>query len=115
METKPTHEQAQLHLQVYEMRREPRLRQAREWIHRAGGQPIGERLYFGYYYDVPAITEIITKAQRMLAFKPTDFAAGLKTTYRSYLQKRKYPRPDFTFEDELIHRFSALAKSIRTA
>jgi hypothetical protein len=31
METKPTHEQAQLHLQVYEMRREPRLRQAREW------------------------------------------------------------------------------------
>lgn len=87
----------------------------REWIHRAGGQPIGERLYFGYYYDVPAITEIITKAQRMLAFKPTDFAAGLKTTYRSYLQKRNYPKPDFTFEDELIHRFSALAKSIRTA
>jgi hypothetical protein len=32
METKPTHEQAQLHLQVYEMRREARLRQAREWF-----------------------------------------------------------------------------------
>ena len=31
METKPTHEQAQLHLQVYEMRREARLRQARDW------------------------------------------------------------------------------------
>ena len=30
--TKPTHEQAQLHLQVYEMRREPRLRQARDWF-----------------------------------------------------------------------------------
>ncbi len=30
-ETKPTHEQAQLHLQVYEMRREARLRQARDW------------------------------------------------------------------------------------
>ncbi|HYX67533.1 MAG TPA: hypothetical protein VE825_00250 [Terriglobales bacterium] len=29
---KPTHEQAQLHLQVYEMRREPRLRQARDWF-----------------------------------------------------------------------------------
>ena len=28
---KPTHEQAQLHLQVYDMRREPRLRQARDW------------------------------------------------------------------------------------
>jgi hypothetical protein len=31
METKPTHEQAQLHLQIYEMRREARLRQARDW------------------------------------------------------------------------------------
>jgi len=30
-ETKPTHDQAQLHLQVYEMRREARLRQARDW------------------------------------------------------------------------------------
>ncbi len=32
METKPTHEQAQLHLQIYEMRREARIRQAREWF-----------------------------------------------------------------------------------
>ena len=31
MEVKPTHEQAQLHLQVYEMRREAKLRQARDW------------------------------------------------------------------------------------
>lgn len=29
---KPTHEQAQLHLQVYEMRREARLREGREWF-----------------------------------------------------------------------------------
>lgn len=34
MASKPTHEQAQLHLQVYEMRREPRLRQARDWFFR---------------------------------------------------------------------------------
>src|SRR5574342_1385055 len=32
MDTKPTHEQAQLQLQVYDMRREPRLRQARDWF-----------------------------------------------------------------------------------
>lgn len=32
MESKPTHEQAQLHLQVYEMRRETKLRQARDWF-----------------------------------------------------------------------------------
>ena len=32
METKPTFEQAQLHLQVYEQRREERLRKARDWF-----------------------------------------------------------------------------------
>jgi len=32
MEAKPTYEQAQLHLQIYEMRREARLRQARDWF-----------------------------------------------------------------------------------
>jgi hypothetical protein len=32
METKPTHEQAQLHLKLYDMRRETRLREAREWF-----------------------------------------------------------------------------------
>ncbi len=32
MATNPTHEQAQLHLQVYDLRREARLRQARDWF-----------------------------------------------------------------------------------
>src|SRR5271154_2972287 len=32
METKPTHEQAQLQLQVFEQRRDARLRQARDWF-----------------------------------------------------------------------------------
>ncbi|HXX28299.1 MAG TPA: hypothetical protein VEI99_07525 [Terriglobales bacterium] len=32
MDTKPTHEQAQLQLEVYDLRREARLRQAREWF-----------------------------------------------------------------------------------
>ena len=31
-ETKPTHEQAQLQLQLYEQRRETRLREARDWF-----------------------------------------------------------------------------------
>jgi hypothetical protein len=34
MDTKPNHEQAQLHLQIYDMRREARLRQARDWFFR---------------------------------------------------------------------------------
>ena len=32
MDSKPTHEQAKLHLQVYDLRREARLRQARDWF-----------------------------------------------------------------------------------
>jgi hypothetical protein len=32
MEGKPTHEQAELQLKLYDLRREPRLRQAREWF-----------------------------------------------------------------------------------
>jgi len=32
MASEPTHEQAQLHLQIYEERRDPRLRQARDWF-----------------------------------------------------------------------------------
>jgi nucleoside-diphosphate-sugar epimerase len=87
----------------------------RERIHRAGGQVTGEKLYFGSYYDVPAITQIITKAQRMLGFKPTEFAAGLKVTYRAYLKKRGFPRPDFTFEDELLNRFSPEFNTSRSA
>ena len=87
----------------------------RERIHRAGGQIVGERLYFGSYFDVPAITQIITKAQRMLAFKPAEFAAGLKVTYRAYLKKRGFPRPDFSFEDELLRRFSPRLDASRSA
>ena len=32
MATKPTNEQARLHLQVYDLRRESRLRRARDWL-----------------------------------------------------------------------------------
>src|SRR6266705_5905546 len=32
MEVRPTHEQAQLHLQIYDLRREARLRKARDWF-----------------------------------------------------------------------------------
>ncbi len=88
----------------------------RELIHRAGGQVMGsERLYFGQHYDLPAITEIITKAQRMLAFKPTDFSAGLKETFRIYLKDRIFPAPDFSFEDALLNKFSHTGKSVRSA
>jgi nucleoside-diphosphate-sugar epimerase len=87
----------------------------RELIVRAGGEVIGTKLYFGSYFDVPAITQIITKAQRMLTFKPTDFETGLKVTYRDYLKRHAFPRPDFTFEDQLINRFSRPIHTPRSA
>lgn len=74
----------------------------RERILRAGGHPMGPKLYFGMYFDMPAITMVINKAQRILKFKPIDFAVGLKETYRWYLRAKPYPEPDFTFEDSLI-------------
>ena len=77
----------------------------RERIHQAGGQVVGHRLYFGYQYDLPAITQVITKAQRMLSFKPTEFGVGLKNEYRVYLKHRGFPPPDFSFQDKLLTRF----------
>lgn len=88
----------------------------RGMIHREGGQPIGEKLYFGYYYDLPAITLVVTKAQRMLAFKPTDFAAGLKTTFAAYLKRRgPFAKPDYSFEDRLLNDYGSQLSESQTA
>ena len=92
-ETKPTHEQAQLLLQVYDQRRETRLREARDWFFKnyfvnsmedsmriaapgtettelalVGGRPVqGEVLFSGpFVMDTP---ERLAQAKR-------DFAAG---------------------------------------
>jgi nucleoside-diphosphate-sugar epimerase len=74
----------------------------RDRILRAGGHPMGPKLYFGMYYDVPAITIVVNKAQRVLKFKPVDFMLGLKETYRWYLRNNGFPKPDYAFEDELL-------------
>lgn len=50
----------------------------REYILRAGGHPMGPKFYFGMYFDVPPITLVTAKAQRVLKLKPTEFLAGLK-------------------------------------
>jgi nucleoside-diphosphate-sugar epimerase len=74
----------------------------REYILRAGGHPMGPKLYFGFYYDMPPITQVTAKAQRVLKFKPTDFETGLKETYRSYLRGNSFPKPEYAFEDALL-------------
>jgi hypothetical protein len=54
---------------------------------------VGPKLYFGNYVDVPPITQVTAKAQRVLKFKPTDFATGLKETYKSASPPQSFPNP----------------------
>jgi nucleoside-diphosphate-sugar epimerase len=68
----------------------------------AGGHPMGPKLYYGMYYDLPPITQVVTKAQRMLDFHPTDFHAGLKETYRWYLKHHEKNTHNYAFEDALL-------------
>lgn len=74
----------------------------RERIYQLGGHPMGPNLYFGFYFDVPPITMIVTKAQRVIGFKPTPLAQGLKETYRWYLRHNQKRAIDYTFEDKLL-------------
>jgi nucleoside-diphosphate-sugar epimerase len=75
----------------------------RDRIHRAGGHPLGPQLYFGSQFDLPPITMVIAKAQRVLGFKPTPFKDGLKETYRWYLKHHTRPQAmDYEFENKLL-------------
>jgi nucleoside-diphosphate-sugar epimerase len=82
------------------------VRVPRERIAEAGGDPMGQPAYFGVYYDVPPITEVVVKAKRILGFQPTSFEAGLKETYRWYLRNVKKTKIDYSFEDRLIEMAS---------
>jgi hypothetical protein len=59
---------------------------------------------------MPAITVVVNKAQRILKFKPVEFNAGLKETYRWYV-RHKFPKPDYSFEDAIIASAPASAYS----
>jgi len=71
-------------------------------ILRAGGHPMKQPLYFGMYFDLPPITMVTAKAQRVLKFKSTPFADGLKQTFRWYMKYHKSSKQDYTFEDALL-------------
>ena len=81
----------------------------REYLLRAGGHPMGPKMYFGVYMDMPPITEVTAKAQRVLKFKPTEFASGLAETYKWYLRHNEADQQDYSFEDMLLKRAPVLA------
>jgi nucleoside-diphosphate-sugar epimerase len=89
------------------------VRVPRERILHMGGHPMGPKLYFGMYYDLPPITQVITKAQRILHFKPTDFLEGLKETYRWYLRHHRRPNLDYSFEDAVLATDRASIPALR--
>ena len=76
----------------------------REDILAAGGEVIGENLYFGIYYDMPSITEDVSKVERVLGLTPTEFETGLADTYAWYLANHERPEIDYSFEDSLLAR-----------
>ncbi len=78
------------------------VRAPRERIYELGGRPMGPQLYFGFYFDLPPITQIVTKAQRVLAFRPVDFVSGLKETYKWYLRHHTRRAVDYSFEDRVL-------------
>ena len=94
---------------VVASKRAETVRVPRERILRAGGHPMGPRLYFGLYLDLPPITQVVSKAQRVLGFRPTEFSEGLKETYRWYLRHHNHKPADYSFEDRLLAMASAAA------
>ncbi|MGH9675385.1 MAG: NAD-dependent epimerase/dehydratase family protein [Bryobacteraceae bacterium] len=83
------------------------VRVPRERIAAASGNTLGSKLYFGTSYDLPPITLVIAKAQRVLGLRATDFVQGLRESYRWYLRHHKRPRLDYAFEDALLSRAQA--------
>jgi len=77
------------------------VRVPRERIAAAGGNPMGDPMYFGEYLDVPPITENVSKLQRVLGVRLTAFPTGLAETYRWYMRQPRR-KPDFSFDDRLL-------------
>jgi nucleoside-diphosphate-sugar epimerase len=79
------------------------VRVPRALIARNGGNAMAEPMYFGQYYDVPPITEAISRVKRVLNLTLTPFATGLKQTHRWYRRHQpKVRRLNFKFEEKLI-------------
>ena len=73
-------------------------------IEAAGGNPMGDPMYFGVYFDLPPITEVMGKAERILGLVPTPFDEGLRETYEWYMEHGTRRELDCTFEDALMSR-----------
>lgn len=72
----------------------------------AGGQLIGDSLYFGEFLDPPPITSVIEKAPRLLGISPTPLPDALRQGFAWYEAQPRRP-VSYAFEDGLIARVPA--------
>jgi len=68
----------------------------------AGGGPMGSKLYFGDYYDLPSITMLTGNMNHRLGIQATPFEEGLRLTYDWWAANNPFPKPDYSFEDSLL-------------
>jgi hypothetical protein len=73
----------------------------RDAIEAAGGQIIGQNLYFGEVPDLPLLTSVMDRAARMLGVVPTPLLDALRQGYAWYLAQPRRP-VDYAFEDRLL-------------
>jgi 2'-hydroxyisoflavone reductase len=75
----------------------------RNLIEKMGGNAYGPPMYFGVYLDIPPITVRNERVQSELGFELRSLEDGMRETYEWYLQQKR-PKPDYTWEDNLIAR-----------
>jgi hypothetical protein len=76
----------------------------RETALAAGGHPMGPKMYFAQYYDVPPITMRLDNMTHLLDVEATPFEEGLRYTYRWWLENRgASPPPDYSYENEVLN------------
>jgi len=73
----------------------------RATIQAAGGQLIGNNLYFGEFLDLPPHITVIEKAPRILGLTPTKLETALAEGFAWY-QKQPRRQKDYSFEDRLL-------------
>jgi nucleoside-diphosphate-sugar epimerase len=73
----------------------------RERIRALGGGVLAPPYYFGAYLDVPPITVRPDRVRSELGLELTPLEDGLRETFRWYEQQQR-PRPDFSWEDEVL-------------
>ena len=73
----------------------------RQAIQAAGGQLMGDRLYFGAYLDLSPRSTVLGKAERVLGATPTPLDDALRAGFAWY-QTQPRRGVDYGFEDQLI-------------